>query len=216
MAINCLGPYLLTELLYPLLQRTAAESAAATVRIVWTCFVHAGMHSSQNCHGSPALDHPSSTDHSLNYAASKLGNWYRAREYAKHADASQRTVINVVLNPGGLKTNLLRHTSPLFRFCVSPLLYPARQAAYTDVFAGLSEPVTNERNGAYIVLWGRFHSSPPYELTKGLQMEKGGETGQTAGLVSDVRRIRESLSSLSGLVKETHTECDLYKRCTTE
>ena len=180
MATNCLGPFLLAELLYPLLQRTAARTRAAAVRVVWTCSVHAEMHPPKDAMDPSQLDHPSTTDQSLNYAASKLGNWYLASEYAKSADTSQRTVLNVVQNPGGLKTNLLRHTSRLFRFCVSPLLYPPRQGAYTELFAGLSEEVTDERNGAYIVPWGRFHSSPPGELTKGLRTKDEGGTGQAA------------------------------------
>ncbi|KAI9656125.1 MAG: hypothetical protein M1831_004696 [Alyxoria varia] len=178
MATNCLGPYLLTELLYPLLQETAARSLPGAVRVVWTTSQYVELSGSRDGMDLALLDSPSS-DQTVNYVNTKLGNWYLANEYARVTGSTdERSVLSVVQNPGNVKTNLLRHMPRLMQICVQPLLHPAKQGAYTELWAGLSPEVTMERSGAYIIPWGRFHPGLREGLVKGLGTEEEGGTGQ--------------------------------------
>lgn len=37
-----------------------------------------------------------------------------------------------------------------------PLLHEAKFGAYTELYTGLSSEITLEKNGAYIISWGRI------------------------------------------------------------
>ena len=75
-------------------------------------------------------------DQTKNYVASKTGNWFLASELARKVGL--QGILNVVQNPGNLKTNLLRHAPVWMRLAASPLLHNAKQGAYTELWAGLS------------------------------------------------------------------------------
>jgi len=173
-ATNCLGPYLFTQLLLPILQSTAATSKPGSVRVIWSSSLYAETASPKGGIILEDLDSPPA-DQTRNYTNSKVGNWFLASELA--GEVKDQGIISVAQNPGNLKTNLLRHTRRLFQFSVAPLLYKAKMGAYTELWAGLSE-VTVDRNWGYIIPWGRLHPGPRQEILDALKTEEDGGTGQ--------------------------------------
>lgn len=122
---NCLGSYLLYQLLLPLLSRTASDSSSptASVRVLWAASlaVHTSGAKSPGvflgADGGP-------TDQGVwaNYAQSKVGNAFLARELAK--TTAETGVVHAAFNPGNLRTELQRHTSGLaFELAVCSLLF---------------------------------------------------------------------------------------------
>ncbi|KAI5863278.1 short-chain dehydrogenase [Durotheca rogersii] len=164
---NCLGHFLLTKLLTPTLAATAAEErqsrgptapspAPAPVRVVWVS-------SSAAEHLIPVrrgfeidnLDY-SKKDilYVYKYGVSKVGNYYHATEYARrHRDDG---IVSISLNPGNLKSELDRYCNPIEMIFRKATVYPPINGAYTELFAGLSDEVTLERSGDWIIPWGRF------------------------------------------------------------
>ncbi|KAL9060608.1 MAG: hypothetical protein Q9162_000559 [Coniocarpon cinnabarinum] len=197
MATNCLGPYLLTKLLYPWLTTTATESLAASVRVVWTSSLY--VEQSPPADGLLNLQHLEDppSDPAVTYVNSKLGNWYLACEFARGIpflwewSTDERLPLHVALNPGNLRTSLLRHAPFILRILVQPLLYAARQGAYTALFAGLSEEVTVERNGSYIIPWGRFHDHLPEKMLRGVKREDEGGVGRAQEFVQWCEKMTE-------------------------
>ena len=83
-------------------------------------------------------------------------------------------------NPGNLKTELLRHAPWILGFVTSPLLYPAKMGAYTELWAGLSGDLSIEDGGKYVVPWGRLHPCPRPDLVAALTTQENGGTGVAA------------------------------------
>jgi retinol dehydrogenase-12 len=80
---NCVGPFLLTKLLTPVLLRTARETAAGEVRVVWVSSMAAPL-------GAPAggvdmgnLEYKVDKDKGHKYAVSKGGNVLHAVEFQR-------------------------------------------------------------------------------------------------------------------------------------
>ncbi|KAJ3549262.1 hypothetical protein NM208_g590 [Fusarium decemcellulare] len=155
LGVNCIGHFLLTSLLTPLLRQTAAAQAPGAVRVVWV--------SSSAVHTGPPggiywedinNDFGKATQLNL-YSQSKAGAVYLAAEFARRNEGTG--IVSVAINPGHLKTELMRHVSSLMqRFLNRFVLYDPIYGAYTEVFAGLSPGVTAEDSGRYIMPWGRF------------------------------------------------------------
>jgi NAD(P)-dependent dehydrogenase (short-subunit alcohol dehydrogenase family) len=173
MATNCLGPFLLTRLLLPLLEAAAKHAPEGTVRVVWT--------SSQIVDLSPSLPEKimsdvitPPTDKQRNYLLTKIGNWFLANELAREVGKSG--IISVCQNPGNLKTQLMRHAMWM-AYAVYAITYPAKQGAYTELWAGLSTELTMKDNGGYVIPWGRVHPAPNEELLKEIGRRENGEGG---------------------------------------
>lgn len=172
MATNCLGPFLFTKLLLPLLESTGRASPPGSVRVVWT--------TSQVVELTPVkggiivdeLANPSE-DKAKNYTITKLGNWYLSNELASRS----KNIVSVVQNPGNLKTNLLRHAKWM-KWASYPLLYDSKQGAYSELWAGLSSDITAEINGAYVIPWGRLHPSPNKAIIHDMNGVEEGGLGQ--------------------------------------
>ena len=175
MTTNCLGPWLFTRLLLPLLRSTAAGAAPGAVRVVWSSsFVvdlaaPTGGFAMADVTGPPKGPNDS-------YTHSKTGNWFLAAELAR--EVRPQGVLSLTQNPGNLQTNLLRHTPWWFRAMVRPILYPAKMGAYTELFAGLAEEITMDARGVYVIPWGRVHPSPRRDLTNALKSKDEGGTGR--------------------------------------
>ena len=157
MVTNCLGPYLFTELLTPLIQKTASSSPPGSVRVTWAASLgtmmspkpggvimdaHTG---GAKVHGNPQID----------YAQTKSGNVLLARAYqARHQDAN---IVSNSWNPGNLASELARHSPWWMTMFIRLLTYPPVLGAYTELFAGWAEEAgREEKKGAYIGPWGRF------------------------------------------------------------
>jgi NAD(P)-dependent dehydrogenase (short-subunit alcohol dehydrogenase family) len=157
--VNCVGPFLFTKLLLPQLQAAARASPKDTVRVVWTS---SWMAESQGPKGGidfVELANGGSKDPQRNYAVSKVGNWLLAVDMARRH--GEEGIISVVQNPGNLATDIWQHVPKFTMMMLSPLLHQAKLGAYTELWAGLSEDVTAQQNGAYIIPWGRLQQSNP-------------------------------------------------------
>ncbi|KAK3689752.1 hypothetical protein B0T22DRAFT_177731 [Podospora appendiculata] len=182
LATNCLGPFLLTQLLLPLLEAAAAESTTApgAVRVVWT--------SSQIVELSAppqglvmAEIHAPPRDKTRSYVNSKTGNLFLAAELARRQSApGGKKIVSVALNPGAASTHLFRHT-PLLWYVAWPLMHSPVLAAYTQLYAGLSGDVAaedEERGFCYVVPWGRVSTGLRADLLAATRVEEDGGSGR--------------------------------------
>ncbi|KAK4992237.1 short-chain alcohol dehydrogenase [Elasticomyces elasticus] len=179
MATNCLGPYLFTTSLLPLLQKTAASSPPGTVRVTWAGSLGVDVYSPFR----GGLDFDDATAHpkthrlqETNYGQSKVGNVFLATEFSRRYARSG--IISNAWNPGNLKSELQRHSNWLKVVGTSWLLYPPVLGAYTELWAGWSEEAgRQENNGRYIVPWGRFGSFRD-DIVRSLRSERDGGNGK--------------------------------------
>ncbi|KAF2238237.1 NAD(P)-binding protein, partial [Viridothelium virens] len=172
MGTNCLGPYLFTKLLLPVLERTAASSPSGSVRVTWAGSLATEVMAPEGGIEFDAQGAPKVLGRSADYSQSKVGNVFLAHELAKRA--GEDGIVSVSWNPGNLKTELDRHTPRLEKFVIEKIfLHPARYGAYTELFAGCSPEVTPDKNGSYIIPWGRF-SDPRPDVQENLRNEDGG------------------------------------------
>ncbi len=177
MATNCLGHYLLTQLLLPPLLRTAKTASPAAVRVIWTSSMIVDL-SAPKC-GIDISDLTTPPrDQQKNYVNSKTGNWFLASALA--AQVGSEGILNVTQDPGNLKTPLLRHAPWILGFMNAPLLYGARMGAYTKLCSGLSGELGIGDGGKYVQPWGRVHPSPRPELLAALKTGEDRGTGVAA------------------------------------
>jgi hypothetical protein len=118
-------------------------------------------------------------DVTRNYVNSKTGNYLLSAELARRQRQSHSStpVVSVSLNPGAAKTNLFRHT-PWLNYLAWPLLYPARIAALTQLYAGLSGDIGAGQSGCYVVPWGRVATFLRKDLVDAVKEEEEGGTGR--------------------------------------
>lgn len=177
---NCLGPHLFTQLLLPLLLKTAKTAPTSSVRVIYT--------SSQIVDttappGGVSLAEQEPGKHSLdknwNYSISKAGNWFLASELDKRA--RKNGLVSVVQNPGNVATKGWDPTSAFAKLLISPFLYSAKHGAYTELWAGLSEDVTTQDGGKCAVPWGgRWHPNPRPDILESMKSKDEGGTGLAA------------------------------------
>ncbi|KAI0104820.1 NAD(P)-binding protein [Nemania sp. FL0031] len=173
---NCLGPYLLYKLLLPLLTQTAASSPTASVRVAWAGSV--GVHvATSHPSGIVIEDDGRPTDQGVkpNYAQTKVGNVFFAREFSK--TTPQTGIVHAAFNPGNLRTELQRHWTGLDHWITDNfILYPAIYGAYTELWAAIAPELTPDKSGAYIFPWGRFGSLPAGIEASMTEESKAGTT----------------------------------------
>lgn len=174
LATNCLGPFLLTKLLQPLLYAAVPDSAPGTVRVVWASSQVAELSSPPEGMIMSELTNPPN-DNVRNYVNSKLGNWFLSIEMARRNGADQR-IVSVAQNPGAANTNLLRNAKWM-KILSRPLLHSAELAAHTVLYAALSDDLTLDNNGAYVIPWGRIHDQVAPKLTMAMRLKEDGGTG---------------------------------------
>ena len=183
MATNCLGPYLLTQLLLPILQHTAQDApSAGAVRVIWTSSIAVDLGAPRSGINISHLTTPPA-DQQTNYTASKTGNWFLADALAAQAGGPKGRILSLTQNPGNLKTSLLRHAPWILGFATAPLLYGAKMGAYTELWAGLSQELDIEDGGRYVVPWGRVHPDPRPDLLAAMKTREQGGTGIAASFV---------------------------------
>ncbi|EAQ87164.1 hypothetical protein CHGG_03783 [Chaetomium globosum CBS 148.51] len=162
LATNCLGPFLLTQLLLPLLEATAATTTQTptTVRVIWTASQMIELAAPRGIVlPTPELRTPPA-DTARCYTNSKTGNYLLAAELARQQQERVTTttatptptgsnaagvvgavpVLSIATNPGAASTALFRHT-PWTGYLAWPLLHAARLAALTQLYAGLAGEV---------------------------------------------------------------------------
>lgn len=179
MGVNCLGPYLFTKLLTPLIIKTAQSAPKNSVRVIWT--------SSQiiETNGPPGGvsfeeqepgKHPA--DKNRTYAASKAGNWFLASELDKRV--GNDGVMSITQNPGNLYTKAWDPVPGWVKFLLLPFLYEPKMGAYTELWAGLAPQITCDDGGRYVIPWGRWHPAPKLELLDSMKAKEEGGTGLAA------------------------------------
>lgn len=178
---NALAPYLLTQLLMPCLEAAAQDAPHGSVRVVWAGSFVIDSGAPKGGFEMSNIDQPAKTfkGQSDNYTMSKMANWFLASEMAKQRSGQgrEKPVMHVVQNPGNLNSNLLRHHT-LLGFVFKPLLHDPKMGAYTELWAGLSEELTMETNGCYVIPWGRLHNAPRNDLLNALKDEEESGIGR--------------------------------------
>ncbi|KAK3704890.1 short-chain alcohol dehydrogenase [Vermiconidia calcicola] len=190
-ATNVLGPFLLTKLLTPLLEGTAAlsDTAPGSVRVTWAGSLGVEVLSPK---GGVTLDHEGNYhDHPKNnqrvkYGATKAANVLLAAEFGRrYPPSSGKGVISNAWNPGNLQTELQRHATWYEMLFVNWMLHPAAFGAYTELFAGWSEQAGRAgKNGAYVIPWGRFG-----DFREDIKAEIGKEGGNAERLWDWCERV---------------------------
>ncbi|EPE10004.1 short-chain dehydrogenase [Ophiostoma piceae UAMH 11346] len=177
---NSVAPFLLTQLLTPVLKSTASATKEPT-RVVWVSSMAAELYSEKygidmsNLRGKTYVR--AASDPMTLYGNSKAAAYLHSVEYARrHRDDN---IISVAANPGNLDSDLYRTVGgpgqgkeasapadqdaglgfvqkmsmKVFRRF---MLHPPVYGAYTELFSGLSPEVTLEKSGAWVGPWGRF------------------------------------------------------------
>ncbi|OKL55689.1 hypothetical protein UA08_09000 [Talaromyces atroroseus] len=174
LATNCLGPFLLTKLLHPMLAAAVPDAAAGTVRVVWTSSQVAELSSPPEGMIMAELTTPPK-DNVRNYVNSKLGNWFLSVEMARRY-GSNVGIVSVAQNPGAANTNLLRNAKWM-KILSWPLLHSAEMAAHTVLYAGFSNDLGLDHNGAYVIPWGRIHQDVAPNLVTAMTLKEDGGSG---------------------------------------
>ncbi|KAK1140318.1 hypothetical protein N8T08_010453 [Aspergillus melleus] len=178
--INCVAPYLLTQLLAPLLTATAALTNTRDngVRVVWSTSMLVEFLAPAEGVPPVELEHPSA-DQNRNYAISKAGNWFLADRLARQL--GERGVVSVAQNPGNIYTGIFDEAPRLTVWLSKPLYYSPVEGAQTMLWAGLAEEVEVKDGGRFVIPFGRWHPCPREELMEA--MKEGDEGGKGYGRV---------------------------------
>ncbi|KAL2222494.1 hypothetical protein M432DRAFT_594639 [Thermoascus aurantiacus ATCC 26904] len=203
LATNCLGPFLFTKLLLPLLAAAAAaeDTAPDSVRIIWSSSIVVDTSAPEGGVPDPAqldslsLSPTSPTSTSLKnidkqtwYAISKAGNWLLASEFNRRYGPTHR-IVSVTHNPGIIDTGIFRHSPKHARLLLTPLIHDRVYGAYTALWAGLADEVTvaaardnnSGGHGGYVIPWGRWHPAPREDILASLRgKDEDGGTGRAA------------------------------------
>lgn len=163
---NCVAPLLFTQLLLPQLRKAAKTAPEGSVRVVWTASLMVDSFSPPGGVDFQSIESGKTTNPNVDYAVSKVGNWFLCHEAAKAW--GPYGVSSVVQNPGNLNTEAYRHVPSFLRSVLKLVLYETRYGAYTMSYAGLSGEVAN---GEYVWPWGRKARSPRSDIHEAI--EKG-------------------------------------------
>lgn len=172
---NCVAPYLLTQLLSPLLITTAEKSTTPpnSVRVIWSSSMLVEFLVPPEGIPPAELDAPNS-DQNHNYAISKAGNWFLASRAAKQLGS--HGVVSIVQNPGNIYTSIFDGAPRLTVWLSKPVYYTPVEGAQTMLWAGLSPDVTTDDGGRFVIPFGRWHPSPRPELMDAMKdVEDGGK-----------------------------------------
>ncbi len=179
-ATNCLGPWLLNHYLTPALAAAAKHNNSGSkggTRVIWTSSQVVDLSAPKGVIEMSELDNPPKTQ-DRNYMNSKTGNYFLASEFHRRV-GRENGILSITVNPGGLKTDILRHTSWLFRLCVSPLLHDSVMGAYAVLWASASGELNVEEDGGWgwVVPWGRKHAGLREDLLECVRAEGSDEEG---------------------------------------
>ena len=83
MGTNCVAPFLFTQLLIPILKRTAASSPLGSVRVCWTGSIVIDTTAPQGGIVIEDLEYKEPVNQRVKYAQSKVGNLFLSVEMAK-------------------------------------------------------------------------------------------------------------------------------------
>ncbi|KAL3475357.1 NAD(P)-binding protein [Aspergillus californicus] len=151
LATNCLGPFLFTQLLLPLLDAAIPLSIPGAVRGVWLSSQVAELSSPPEGLIMSELTSPPKNN-IRNYLNSKVGNWLLSAEFARRH--GHHGIVSVALNPGAANTDLLK-----------------------NLYADLSPNISLQNNGCYVIPFGRIHDTVE-TLLNAMKVEEDSGTGR--------------------------------------
>ncbi|KAL4878824.1 hypothetical protein BJY04DRAFT_208959 [Aspergillus karnatakaensis] len=178
LATNCLGPFLFTHMLIPLLDAAVKDNGPGSpgaVRVVWLSDQVAETYSPVEGIIMTELSNAPQCN-ARNYMNSKVGAWFLSTEFARRY-GNEHGIISVAMNPGAANTNLLRHAGWTKIFS-RPLRYHPKMASLTELYAGLSPDINLENNGCYVIPWGRIHTTVAPHLMNAMRIKEVGGTGK--------------------------------------
>jgi retinol dehydrogenase-12 len=154
LGVNCVGHFLLTKLLTPLLVATAKSQQArppadGSVRVVWLSSFGLELSGAEDVGVDLGnLDYRVPKPATERYGVSKAGAWALGVEFARRHRADG--VVSVPVNPGNLKTELARDQTWAIKLTAVLLCYPTPLGVCTVLF--FSPDVTLDQSGS----WGEF------------------------------------------------------------
>lgn len=180
LGVNCVGTFLLTQLLTPTLIETAKTEPANSVRIVWLSSFGMELQAQPGIGISTEnLDYHIPKPAEDRYGISKAGVWALAVEYARRHKADG--VVSVPLNPGNLRTELARDQGFMVRLVAHLVCYPVIRGAYSELFAAFSPQISIEKTDWSQTWVGPFGRLLPLraDLSKATIPEEEGGSGGT-------------------------------------
>ncbi|KAF7538961.1 hypothetical protein G7054_g2545 [Neopestalotiopsis clavispora] len=170
LGVNCVGTFLFTKLLTPVLAATASVSLPNTLR------AHEGVGLATN-----NLDYHEPVVATTRYGLSKAGVWALGVEYGRrHGPGTRDGVVSVPINPGNIRSELQRDQSWLFKFLTGFLLHPTINGAWTELYAAFSPEVAAvDFSENWVGPFGQILPLRP-DLPKATRPENEGGTGGTA------------------------------------
>jgi NAD(P)-dependent dehydrogenase (short-subunit alcohol dehydrogenase family) len=180
LATNCLGPHLFTQLLLPVLRRTADATSVASVRVIWTASIVVDAFALEAGIELAEL-FQKDAEKSRNYLNTKVGNWFLADALASQVCGDG--ILSLVQNPGNIKSNIMRHSQPFVSFLLGPFLYAPRFGAYTAIWSAFAGDLKIDDGGRYILPWGRIHPCPRDDLLQAMKGKEEGGTGIAAAFI---------------------------------
>ncbi|TFL05008.1 hypothetical protein BDV98DRAFT_542593 [Pterulicium gracile] len=147
---NVLGHFYFTKLLLPVLLATAKSSPTGKVRVINLSSIAQRFGGLQFATLKDSPERKKMTTAKL-YIQSKFGIAVFSRQLAKRY--GDQGIVSIALNPGNLKTELSRHSSP-FEIFVVPFFHAPRLGALTQLWAGTAEE-TLQYNGEFLIPWAR-------------------------------------------------------------
>jgi NAD(P)-dependent dehydrogenase (short-subunit alcohol dehydrogenase family) len=167
---NVVAHFLLHKLLLPTLVATAKTAPAGSVRTVW---VSSDGHTYSPGEDGIVWEDVNDANGKLNpmqlYGQSKAGDVLLGMETARRY--GPEGLVSVSLNPGHLKTELSRNYGSVVKMMTNWMLFEPRYGALTELFAGFSDEIGLENNGAYLIPWGRL-ADPDKRISGGFK-ERG-------------------------------------------
>jgi len=117
LATNCLGPFLFTRLLQPVLVKTAALSPPGAVRVLFTGSVVAEINAPKGGINFEDINHENGGSAQLKYRQSKVKNIFLAAEFAQRNSAAGEGVVFAVSFPSvalGTHSIFFMHVAELY------------------------------------------------------------------------------------------------------
>jgi len=202
MATNCLGHFLLTNMLLPILLRTAKSSQEARVRVVYTS---SGIMDIAAPPGGLSLAElvPGNFSKSpdRNYASSKAGCWMLAAELDKRT--RKYGLLCVCQSPGTLNTKGWDRAPRMVKLMMKLVMHEPKMGAYTGLWAGLSPEVKLDDGGRYGLPWGRWDTDPKKEILESMKTKEEGGTGLSAEFWTWCEDRAEGFACLGQIMKTT-------------
>ncbi|KAF3018242.1 hypothetical protein E8E14_013309 [Neopestalotiopsis sp. 37M] len=181
LGVNCVGTFLFTKLLTPVLATTAKTSLPSTVRVIWLSSFACELRAHEGVGLSiDNLDYHEPVIATTRYGLSKSGVWALGVEYGRRHGPGKDGIVSVPINPGNIRSELQRDQGWLFKFLTGLLLYPTINGALTELYAAFSpEVAAADLTENWVGPFGRIMPLRP-DLPKATKPESESGTGGTA------------------------------------